>query len=390
MRLLGKTEIDFLGKRFITTMLSGAIIAASIVSLVIQGGPALGIDFAGGSQVIVLFAERPDVDRLRAELEGQGIESPQIQEFVADAGRNEILIRTPQRDDGEGSQQVVSDIHAALEAVEQPGAQAGKNDFNTVSRAVLTGGLLDSNPFEFDTVVDLEDAQQEYGRVADLVLGARDDVGLLSSWDGLSAIDVDPRVMQYLRDNFYFGGYAVVGQEFVGPQVGEDLRRQTLSAMTLALIGLLAYITYRFEFRFGLAAVAALVHDVTIAVGAFSLTGREFNLPVIAAFLTIIGYSLNDTVVIFDRIRENSQVLRRAPVYDRINTSINQTLSRTVLTSGTTMAVVLSLYFYGGPVINDFAFALLVGVVVGTYSSIFVASPIYYELVRAKATGASS
>ena len=152
--------------------------------------------------------------------------------------------------------------------------------------------------------------------------------------------------------------------------------------MFWALLGLLAYITYRFESRFGFAAVAALVHDVLIAVGAFSITNREFNLPVVAAFLTIIGYSLNDTVVVFDRIRENRQIQRRMPLAESINLSINQTLSRTMLTSGTTLIVVLSLFFYGGPVINNFAFALLIGVVVGTYSSIFVASPVYYELAK--------
>jgi preprotein translocase subunit SecF len=151
-----------------------------------------------------------------------------------------------------------------------------------------------------------------------------------------------------------------------------------MQAMGWALLGLLVYITYRFEFRFGVAAVIALIHDVVIALGAFSVTGREFNLPVIAAFLTIIGYSLNDTVVVFDRIRENNQLHRRMPLYDRINLSINQTLSRTVLTSGTTLLVVLSLFLYGGPVINNFSFALLIGVIVGTYSSIFVASPIVY------------
>jgi len=145
---------------------------------------------------------------------------------------------------------------------------------------------------------------------------------------------------------------------------------------------LLAYITYRFEFRFGVGAVAALVHDVIIAVGAFSITNREFNLPVVAAFLTIVGYSLNDTVVVFDRVRENALTQRRVPLYDRLNLSINQTLSRTVLTSGTTLIVVISLFVYGGPVINNFAFALLVGVIVGTYSSIFVATPVYFALAQ--------
>jgi preprotein translocase subunit SecF len=152
--------------------------------------------------------------------------------------------------------------------------------------------------------------------------------------------------------------------------------------MVSALLGLLAYITFRFEFRFGVAAVAALLHDVVIAVGAFSIANREFNLPVVAAFLTIIGYSLNDTVVVFDRIRETGQTQRRMPLADGINLSINKTLSRTMLTSGTTLMVVLSLFFAGGQGINNFAFALLVGVIVGTYSSIFVAAPVYFELTK--------
>ena len=181
-----------------------------------------------------------------------------------------------------------------------------------------------------------------------------------------------------LRGRAAFGQFAIVGSEFVGAQVGQDLRNQTIQAIVWALVGMLAYISYRFEFKYGVGAVAALAHDVIIVLGAFSLTGREFNLPVVAAFLTIVGYSLNDTVVVFDRIRENNTTLRRMSLRDRINTSLNQTLSRTVLTSLTTLIVVLGLYLFGGPVINDFAFALLIGVLIGTYSSLFVATPIVY------------
>ncbi len=377
MRLLGKTEIDFLGMSRFTAALSAFIIIASIGSVVVQGGLRYGIDFAGGSQVIVLFAAEPDLDLLRNTLAAEGIADPQIQEFTAVPGRDEVLIRTPQLEDGGD---LLADIYRALDVFDGAAAADGELDFNTVSREVMEGRLLIANALEFDTVTDLSSAEAEYARVADLALGARDEVGLLSAWEAVSATGIDPRIVSWMEDTFYFGGHAVVGQEFVGPQVGGDLRRQTQLAMFWALLGLLAYITYRFQFRFGVGAVAALVHDVTIAVGAFSITGREFNLPVVAAFLTIIGYSLNDTVVVFDRIRENSTVLRRVPLYERINISINQTLSRTLLTSGTTLMVVLSLFFYGGPVINNFAFALLIGVVVGTYSSIFVASPIFYTL----------
>ena len=379
MRILGNTKIDFLGYRRIAAVISALVIVASIVSIVLHGGLRYGIDFAGGTQVIVLFTERPDLDSLRDALTDQGIEDPTIQEFVAREGREEVLIRTPQTDEGGA---LIAEIYAALERYD-PGDAGGRElDFNTVSRGVMTSRLFEVNPLEFDTVIDLENAQFEYERIADRALGARDQVGLLPSWDAVDALGLDPRVLSWIKDTFYLGSHAVIGQEFVGPQVGSDLRRQTLLAMFWALAGLLAYISYRFEFRFGVGAVAALVHDVTIAVGAFSLTNREFNLPVVAAFLTIVGYSLNDTVVVFDRIRENAQAQRRQPLYERINTSLNQTLSRTVLTSGTTLLVVLSLFVYGGPVINDFAFALLVGVIVGTYSSIFIASPVYYLLAK--------
>lgn len=381
MRLVGKTEIDFLGNRGIAAAVSGALILASIASIVLHGGLRYGIDFSGGSQVIVLFAERPDLDLLRATLAAEGIEDLTIQEFVAQPGREEVLIRTPLTDADDAG--LLGEIYSALRVFDSTQAGAGQElDFNTVSREVVSSRLLELNPLEFDIVVDLDDARAEYDRVADLGLGARDRVGLLSSWDAVEATDIDPRILSWMKDTFYFGGHAVVGQDFVGPQVGGELRLQTAYAMFWALLGLLAYITYRFEFRFGVGAVAALVHDVVIAVGAFSIANREFNLPVVAAFLTIIGYSLNDTVVVFDRIRENGQTQRRMPLADRINLSINQTLSRTVLTSGTTLMVVLSLFFYGGPVINNFAFALLVGVIVGTYSSIFVASPVYFELAK--------
>lgn len=163
--------------------------------------------------------------------------------------------------------------------------------------------------------------------------------------------------------------------EIVGPKVGKDLRQKGIKAMFIALIGILIYITWRFEFRYAIGAIIALTHDVIITVGVFSLLDKEFTLPIIAALLTIIGYSLNDTIVVFDRIRENVRKSRKQSLQEVINSSINQVLSRTFLTSGTTLLVVLALFFLGGAVIHDFAFALLVGILVGTYSSVFIASP---------------
>lgn len=164
--------------------------------------------------------------------------------------------------------------------------------------------------------------------------------------------------------------------EMVGPQVGKDLRGKGVKALFYAMLGILVYISWRFEFRFAVGAIIALIHDVIITLGAFSLFGKEIDLPIIAAFLAIIGYSLNDTIIVYDRIRENLGKHHKESFPFIVNRSINETLSRTLLTSGTTLLVVLALFLLGGGVIHNFAFAMLVGVLVGTYSSIFVASPI--------------
>lgn len=164
--------------------------------------------------------------------------------------------------------------------------------------------------------------------------------------------------------------------EMVGPQVGQELRKQGLMAILYAMIGILVYITWRFEFRFAVGAIVALLHDVLLTLGAFSLFGKEIDLPIIAAFLAIIGYSLNDTIIVYDRIRENMGKHMKSGFPYTVNRSINETLSRTILTSGTTLLVVAALFIFGGGVIHNFAFALLIGVMVGTYSSIFVASPV--------------
>lgn len=178
-----------------------------------------------------------------------------------------------------------------------------------------------------------------------------------------------------LREEFG-EGFTVERVEMVGPKVGSDLREKALLALFYSLAGILIYITLRFELRFGVAAIIALIHDTIITVGAFSIMDKEFTLPVVAALLTVIGYSLNDTIVVFDRIRENLRLKRGVALTELLNISINQTLSRTLLTSGTTLIVVLSIFFFGGEVIHNFSFALLVGIAVGTYSSIFVASPL--------------
>ena len=190
----------------------------------------------------------------------------------------------------------------------------------------------------------------------------------------LQGLSID--IQNTLDKTYSKGNVEIRRVEMVGPQVGKDLRVKGLKAIFYAMIGLLVYISWRFEFRFAVGAIVALVHDVMITLGAFSVFGKEIDLPIIAAFLAIIGYSLNDTIIVYDRIRENLGKHNKESFPYIVNRSINETLSRTLLTSGTTLLVVLALFILGGGVIHNFAFAMLVGVVVGTYSSIFVASPI--------------
>ncbi|HNV58006.1 MAG TPA: protein translocase subunit SecF [Smithellaceae bacterium] len=188
--------------------------------------------------------------------------------------------------------------------------------------------------------------------------------------------ELQAKVEQAMTGQFGAGQYEIRRIEFVGPKVGKDLTQKAILAIIFSWIGMLIYIAWRFEFRYGLGGIIALVHDTIITIGALSLLNKEFTLTIVAALLTIIGYSINDTIVVFDRIRENRKKDIKRSLGDIINASVNETLSRTILTSFTVFLVLLALFFLGGPVIHDFAFALLVGVVIGTYSSIFIASPI--------------
>jgi len=218
-----------------------------------------------------------------------------------------------------------------------------------------------------------ESTIQEFGNPTDIL------IRIQKSEEKLE--EVGSRVKNSLKEKFAGNEIIVERVEMVGPKVGRDLREKALLSILYAIIGIVIYISWRFEFQYAIAAIIALIHDVLLTMGAFSIFDKEFTLVIVAAFLTIIGYSLNDTIVVFDRIRENLRRRGKVSIFDIINTSINQTLSRTLLTSGTTLLVVMALFFLGGEIIHDFSFALLFGVVVGTYSSIFIASVflLYWE-----------
>ena len=189
------------------------------------------------------------------------------------------------------------------------------------------------------------------------------------------------RIQEHLRQagELADNPFTVVRTEAVGPKIGSELKRQAVLAILYALGLILVYVAFRFDLKFGVAAIVATMHDIVLSIGVFSLAGKEISLAVVAAFLTIVGYSLNDTIVVFDRIREDLKAMRREPYREVVNRAVNETLSRTILTGGTTLIVLLLLFFLGGEVIHDFAFALIIGIVIGTYSSIFVGAPLVVD-----------
>jgi preprotein translocase subunit SecF len=262
----------------------------------------------------------------------------------------------------------------ALEATfGQP--QSGKLDFNTAGAREIADRL--TVPLQ-QANVQLNDTQLQ--QLAGDLRTFRDSPpqsGLITSFDQLKAVSgATPAIIDILKQQCYLAPFAIKEVQMVGPKVGGELRRKAVLATLYALGGMLVYIAFRFEWIYGVAAVVACFHDTIITIGLFSLFNKEITLTVIAALLTLVGYSMNDTIVIFDRIRENIKILRRESLESLINKSVNQTLSRTVMTSGLTFLTVIALFLFGGPVLHGFSFALVVGIIIGTYSSVFVASPI--------------
>jgi preprotein translocase subunit SecF len=251
-------------------------------------------------------------------------------------------------------------------------APAGKQDLNNASSLTIKNYLMEKDPLHLGS-----DADQKYTAQAQAIVNYRDKTlgGVLSSLDQLKAA-ADPAVVASLADGFFLSDFGVRNVEIVGPQVGGQLRRQALLATVYSLVGMLVYLGFRFEWIYGVAAVVTVLHDTLITVGAFSLTNTDISLTVIAAILTLIGYSNNDTIVVFDRIRENIKLMRREKLSEIVNRSINQTLSRTILTAGLTFLTVLALYLFGGEVLRGFSLALVIGILIGTYSSIAIAAPI--------------
>jgi preprotein translocase subunit SecF len=304
VELFRTTNIDWLGKKWYFLGFSLIFSVAGLLSILFWHHIPLGVDFKGGTQVRVAFAQPPNEDHIRQAMDRAG-------------------------------------VHALIQRISDPSGNAA----NKVIIALPGSSAKDTSH----------------------------DAGRLS-------------VENALNSNYHDSGFTVESVDIVGPTAGKALQKQALWATLYSLVGMLVYLWFRFELIYGVAAVVAVFHDTLITIGAFSLTNQEITLTVIAAILTLIGYSMNDTIVVFDRIRENLALSRRESLHDVVNRSINQTLSRTVISSGLTFLTVLSLFIFGGEVLHGFSFALVIGILIGTYSSIAVAAPmlVAYQEWRAK------
>jgi len=367
MQLFKNTNFDFLGKKWIFITLSLVVTAAGVGSLIVKGGPSYGIDFRGGAEVRVRFNQLPPLEKIRSALSQKISGEISVQQI---RGAQELMITTEIKDEKQlnANRQAIDDTLLSMF-----GDASGKLDINTSSAAQLTDRLRDpllqaGVPLSEQQLQDMAAAIESY---------RASNGGILKSFDELSRIkDVTPQVVSALKQQCTLGPFTFLSASVVGPKVGSELRTQAILATLYALGGMLVYIAFRFEWIYGAAAVLAVFHDTIITIGLFSLFNKQISLTVVAALLTLVGYSMNDTIVVFDRIRENLKLMRREKLENLINISVNQTLSRTVLTSGLTLLTALSLWLFGGQVLNGFSFALVWGIIFGTYSSVFIASPI--------------
>ncbi len=367
MELFKNTNFDFLRWKWPFIGISLVLTAAGLISLWAKGGPKYGIDFKGGALMYLRFNQEPPVEKIRNVLGGKIRGEVSVQQI---SGKPEVLVGTEIADEKElnANRQIIEDT---LRSTFSPGE--GKLDLNNSTSDQLANVLRDpllaaGVAISEQDLADLVHAIQAYRASKG---------GLLNSIDELSSVKgVTPAVLQALKKECSLGPFTILSAEVVGPKVGAQLTRQAILATLYALGGMLVYIAFRFEWIYGVAAVLAVFHDTIITIGIFSLINKEISLTVVAALLTLVGYSMNDTIVVFDRIRENLKIVRRESLENIINLSVNQTLSRTVLTSGLTLLTALSLWLFGGQVLNGFSFALVCGIIAGTYSTVFIASPL--------------
>jgi preprotein translocase subunit SecF len=323
MEFFKKTNIDFIGTRKVAYTVSIILVIIGIVSIIVRGGLNFGIDFVGGTLVQMNMEPMPEIGELRKVLSDNGYKTAQIQRF---AGTNEVIVRFKK------------------------------------------GEILTVEEIQFDSISNSSTAA-----VVTAQTGGNTQVG------GNMSGGKEAMIGQMFLKAFPQSKLEITRIEMVGPTVGKKLLSQAILALFWGMIGIMVYVGIRFEFKYSAPAVLAIFHDVFVVTGILVLTNREVDMTVIAALLTIVGYSINDTIVIYDRIREKVRLYAKDEIGKVMNVAINDTLSRTVITGSSTIFVLTTLLIFGGEVLSNFAFTLLIGTVIGTYSSVFVASPLVYE-----------
>ena len=369
MRFFHHTNFPFMKYRWHWIAVSTILNVVALVLVFVGPGLKYGVDFAGGTQLTVKFKSAPELARVRGALERLNLGAVSIQRFD-EVERNELLVRV-QNPGQEG------DFSARMiEALDQEFNQQGSRlRLNLQGMEAVRDELVQADPDRVGATVEARRAH--YQPMAEGLLGLRKQTGIFAGPADLDKVEaLSAGAKRFLGEAGRFGEFSILAADNVGPAVGKDLRNKAAYAVGFSILGMLVYIWFRFQIQYGIGAVVALFHDTLIALGALAITGRDIELPTIAALLTLVGYSVNDTVIIFDRIRERIKLNRGRPLVEVMNDAINQTLSRTIITSGLTELVVIALFLFGGDVINTFAFVLMLGIVVGTYSSIYIASPI--------------
>jgi preprotein translocase subunit SecF len=373
MQFFKTPNINFMKYKFIALGVTGAVILAGALNIFLGKGLKMGVDFGGGTLIRIIFKAPITNSDIRAELSKAGLGESVIQE--SGEPKREYLIRTLQ---------VISaaDAKKELEAHQELANKVVETLKGDDGKAELAQGLKDLNAIDHAGLTALlkpvvgDKAEAEAQKVIDFRAQKTPGAGIIEDFGLLSQTGISPEAAKEIQAKTYLGKMSVVSKETVGPQAGADLRRKATMAVIWSLIGMLVYIGFRFKLEYGVSAIVTLTQDVLMALSVYSFTSREINLPIIAALLTIVGYSINDTVVVFDRVRENLKLMRKAPFEDILNRSINQSLGRTIITTGTVFLAVLSLFLFGGKTINDFAFIMLFGSIEGVYSTIYLSCPV--------------
>lgn len=361
MQLFVNTKYDFIKWRY-------AAIAFSVVWVLIgaafflKRGINWGIDFAGGANVVLRFRDAVPLDRLRADLADASIQQ------YGKAEDHSVLIRLPmQKREGDYAGQTVAKLNRDL----NPESASGKTDLNFHGRDQIADVLFTADP---DRKGTNDAAKQYYQAAAQSIISHRSELGIFKTVDqATSSPGVTAGMAGVLRDKTFVGSFNVLNQETVGPQVGKELQGKAIWAVILSTLAMGVYLWLRFDIMFGGAAVVCIIHDVCISLAFLGMINGEASLNIVAALLLIVGFSINDTVVMYDRVRENRRKLKTKMTFEeQLNLAMNQTLSRTILTSGTVVIVLIALLLFGGKVIHEFAWILLIGVLAGTYSTITI------------------